>query len=317
LAREERVLPQHPVATLAQIDTKRGAQENAQATVTEQVTGSSALLDARIWFERSPWRIAGGWSMAAALLAWGLPAQVDLVSLPNLLLLFLLVDLFWGSIWGAMAFPNSLPVVERSLRKTRIWLPYLHKGSPAARLFGYDSPGILPLILRVALPGIAMALLVAATLDMTIFWLTLAVVLVSMGGWLHRQISLVPVIFLHSLVSVTLPWLATLQYLGIPAGEEWKYGALAILWTLHFWGSQHNLIQTSQRAGLIAIAVAQVGISVLLILAQMPIWLAILAILWLPTWLAVYTGQSLRRVEFWWLPAMLISALAIGQSIFR
>jgi hypothetical protein len=315
LAREEEVLPQQKVAAVAAVQEQRDERGEAQAVVAEQVTASSALLDTRIWFERSPWRIAGGWSMVAALLALGLPMQMEMISLPTLVLLFLLVDLFWGSIWGSMTFPNSLPAVERSLRQTRIWLPYLRAGSPAARLFGYDSPGILPLILRVALPGILVALLVAAVLDTTIFWLTLVVVLLSMGGWLHQQVPLVPVIALHSMVSVTLPWWATFHSMGIAVDQEWKYGALIVLWSVHFWGSQHNLVQANQRGGLIGIAIAQAGISMLLILAQMPIWLAILAILWLPTWLAVYTGQPLRRVEIWWLPAMLISALAIGQSL--
>jgi hypothetical protein len=37
-----------------------------------------------------------------------------------------------------------------------------------------------------------------------------------------------------------------------------------------------------------------------------------LVTLWLPTWLTVYQRGSLARHRFWWLLAMLVSALAVG-----
>jgi hypothetical protein len=54
-------------------------------------------------------------------------------------------------------------------------------------------------------------------------------------------------------------------------------------------------------------------ISVLLFI-QAPLWLAFLILLWLPTWLAIYQGQKLRRFNFLWLATLLLSAWAVGQS---
>jgi hypothetical protein len=277
---------------------------------------SSAVLDARIWMERSPWRVAGGWSMLAALLSAGIASQPLIVDIPRLLLIFLLVDLLWGSIWGAMTLPNSLPNLEQATPQTRVWLPYLRPNSPASRLFGYDRPGILPLLARVALPGVALSLLVAAALDPMLLWLTLAVVVLSISGWLHRQVELVPVGLLHTLVSVSLPWWAALQFMSGSVLIDWRYPiANAILWTIHMWGANRSADMPGDRFGLAGVALAQLGVSGLVILAEAPFWLALLTVLWLPTWLAVYRQQPLRRVEWWWLLAMLMSSVAVGQSV--
>jgi hypothetical protein len=42
--------------------------------------------------------------------------------------------------------------------------------------------------------------------------------------------------------------------------------------------------------------------------------LAFLILLWLPTWLAIYQGQKLRRFNFLWLATLLLSAWVVGQS---
>jgi hypothetical protein len=289
---------------------------NPSAPLKAWTTTSSAVLDARIWLERSPWRVAGGWSMLAALLSVGLASQPQIVDIPRLLLIFLLVDLLWGSIWGSMTLPNSLPNLEQSAPHNRVWLPYLRPNSPASHLFGYDRPGILPLLARVALPSIALALLVAAVLDSMLLWLTLAVVALSVSGWLHRQVELVPIGLLHTIVSVSLPWWAALQFTSSFMVVDWRYSiANAVLWTIHMWGANRSTDLPGDRFGLAGIALAQIGVSGLVILAEAPFWLALLTVLWLPTWLAVYRQQPLRRVEWWWLLAMLISSLALGQQV--
>lgn len=262
--------------------------------------------------------------MVAALLSVGILNRLEVngldanglvaIELPRFLLLFLLVDVLWGSIWGAMVLPNSLPNLTNSQKANQVWLPYLRSGSPAARLFGTDSPGILSSISRLTLPSVALALLVAATLHPDLFWLTLGVVVLSVGGWLYRQVDVVPIALLYSIVAVAFPWWAALLVSGHPPGVAWRYpAALAILWTVHIWGGNRSIAEPGDRFGLAGIAVAQAGISLLLILLQIPLWLALLAILWLPTWLAVYQKRSLRAVEFWWLAAMIVSSLALGQ----
>ena len=60
---------------------------------------------------------------------------------------------------------------------------------------------------------------------------------------------------------------------------------------------------------------AEIGIISLLIFIRAPFWLALLIVLWLPTWLAVYYRRPLQRLNFVWLLAMLLSAWALGQSL--
>ena len=46
-----------------------------------------------------------------------------------------------------------------------------------------------------------------------------------------------------------------------------------------------------------------------------PLWLALMSVLWLPTWLLIYQRRPLQRLNFWWLLGMLMSGLALGQSL--
>jgi hypothetical protein len=61
---------------------------------------------------------------------------------------------------------------------------------------------------------------------------------------------------------------------------------------------------------------AQIGIALLLIVGQAPLQLAVLSILWLATWLAIYRGRSLVSVQASWTAAMLVSAAAMTQTTF-
>ncbi|MBI3959544.1 MAG: hypothetical protein HY328_12115 [Chloroflexi bacterium] len=277
------------------------------------IAGSS-LIDVRMWFDESPWRIAAGWTVLAALLASGTSIDYALAHAPTLLLIFLLADPLWGSIWGLMSNPESLPSLQRSLARRRVWLPYLRSGSPAARLFGMDGPSILAIIYRVALPAIFLALAVSFILHPAALWLTAAVIVISTAGWLHRQVESVPVQALYVLVTVFLPWLLVVLVLDDGTNQTSQL-LLAGLWSLHVWGAQTHQSKEQKVLGLAAIAATHVGMGVLLILAQLPLWLVFVAILSLPTWLAVYQGQSLERVRFWWMAAMLTSGLALGSLV--
>jgi len=277
------------------------------------IAGSS-IIDVRMWFDESPWRIAAGWTVLAALLASGVTVEFVLAHAPTLLLIFLLADPFWGSIWGLMSNPESLPSLQRSLERSRVWLPYLRSGSPAARLFGMDGPSILALIYRVALPAIFLALIVSLILHPAALWLTMAVIVISTAGWLHRQVQSVPVQLLYGLVTVFLPWLLVVLVVGNGADQTPQL-LLAGLWSLHVWGTQLHQSGEQKMLGLAAIAVTHIGLAVLLIIAQLPLWLVFVAIFSLPTWLAIYQDQSLGRVRFWWMAAMLTSGLALRSLV--
>ncbi len=296
---------------------KIGAVASTAETVPlpVSVTSSSALLDARIWLELSPWRISAAWSLVAAALAAGLGEVSRTISPQALVLLFLLADPLWGSMWGGLSTPKALPWIRQTIRRSRPWLPYLAPGSPAAWLFGLHGPGVLSILFRAWLPSVLAAFVVAFVIGTPAVWATLAVLGLSIGGWLHRQVALISVHALHSLVVVAIPWLLALTVFGIDSwrGAHW---ALALLWTVHVWGGNHHLERPGERVGLAGMALAQCGISALLIVGQVPLALAVLGILWLATWLAIYRGQSLVSAQSSWTAALLISAAAISQATF-
>jgi hypothetical protein len=285
----------------------------AESREVVRIAGSS-IIDVRMWFDESPWRVAAGWTVLAAVLASGLSFADLLAQASTVALLFLLADPLWGSIWGLMSTPDSLPTIQRSMARSRVWLPYLRSGSPAARLFGMDGPSILALVYKVALPAIFLALVVSFILDPVAPWLTLALIFVSTAGWLHQQIESIPVRLLFVLATVALPWLLVALVLGEEARLTVQL-LLAGLWALHVWGSQSYQSEDPKMWGVAALAVAQAGIGLLLIFLQLPIWLIFLALFFLPTWLALYRGEPLERVRFWWVAALLISGLALGQVV--
>lgn len=290
-----------------------GLMSEAESREINRIAGSS-IIDVRMWFDESPWRIAAGWTVLAAMLASGLSFADLLAQASTIALLFLLADPLWGSIWGLMSTPESLPTIQRSMARNRVWLPYLRSGSPAARLFGMDGPSILAIIYKVALPAIFLALVVSFILDPIALWLTLALIAVSTAGWLHQQIESIPVRILFVLAGVALPWLLVILVLGVET--QWTVQLLlAGLWALHVWGSQSYQSDDPNVWGISALALAQAGIGLLLILLQLPLWLVFLALFFLPIWLAIYRGESLDRVRFWSVAALLTSGLAIGQVV--
>ena len=295
------------------------AAETESAPLTVPATSSSALLDARFWLELSPWRISAAWSLAAAALAAGIGDVSRTVSPQLLVLLFLLVDPLWGNMWGGLATPEALPRIQQTILHRRPWLPYLALGSPAARLFGLHGPGVLSILARAWLPSVFAAFMVAFVIGIPAVWATLLVLGIAVSGWLQRHVALISVSVLHSLVVVAAPWLLGLTLFGLDpwSGYHW---ALILLWTAHVWGGNRCLespgTHVGPRIALWAVGLAQTGIALLLIVGQAPLPLAVLSILWLATWLAIYRGRSLVSVQASWTAALLVSAAAMTQTTF-
>ena len=289
--------------------------EQESVPVAFPATSSSALLDARLWLELSPWRISAAWSLAAAVLAAGIGDVSRTVSPQMLVLLFLLVDPLWGNMWGGLATPEALPRIQYSMLHRRPWLPYLTMGSPAARLFGMHGPGVLSILARAWLPGVLATFVAAFAIGMPAVWATLVVLGIAVIGWLQRHVALISASVLHSLVVVAAPWALGMMLFGpdLWSGYHW---ALIFLWTVHVWGANRSLDNPGARSGLAGMALAQTGIALLLILGQAPLPLAVLGILWLATWMATYRGQSLVNVQASWTAALLVSAAAMAQTTF-
>lgn len=276
----------------------------------------NTTLNLQIWLSTFPWRPTAGWAVVAALLSTGLLAQPFDLNWQMLALLLLLVDLLWGGIWRLAAGRSEMLPLHTQVVPQRVWLPYLQPDSPAHKLFGWDNSGVLPLLFRVALPSVALALALASVLGVTAVGLTGLVVLISILGWTSRRALAMRPQLLQSIATIGLPWLLTLQLLphageGTPALTPLT--SLTLLWVLHNWGEGRLLCAPHDWLGRGLLALAEIGIILLLVLVRSPLWLGLLVVIWLPAWLLLYLGQPLQRVSVWWLAAMLISALALGQ----
>jgi hypothetical protein len=278
---------------------------------------SSATINAQFWFSQFPLRPTAGWAIVAALLAMGMPTLAVTLDWQEIALLLLLVDPIWGSVWRLAAGRlELLPLREQDGART-VWLPYLEPGSPAARLLGWDDSGVMHLIMRVALPGALVALAVALTLGPAAVGMTLALLGLGLAGWILRHtFGTVPAV-LHSAATVGLPWTLGLVQGGLsPADEFWpNYVALVGLWFIHNWGEGRVLRAPQDWLGIGLLAIGDIGLGVLMIVSRAPLWLALLSVIWLPTWLLIYQRRPLHRLNFWWLMAMLVSSVALGQSL--
>jgi hypothetical protein len=281
------------------------------------LTGS-ATVNAQFWLSRFPLRPTAGWAIVAGLLSAGAMRQWPAVAWASLVLLWLLADPLWGGIWRlAGGRTEILPLRDRDLDGETEWLPYFEPGSPAGMLLGRDRQGAMHLVLRVGLPTVILAAVVAIVLGPAAMWITLAVLAVTVLGWIGRHtLGSVPAL-LHSFVTIAFPWLLTLSLVGIAVRSEgWPAPVLLLLiWFVHNWGELRMLRTSADVPGIAAIAVADVGLVLLLVTIKQPVWLVVLVALWLPTWFAISRRQPANRLSFWWLAAMLASAVAVGQSI--
>lgn len=295
---------------LERLRQRVSAGEIAPADLT-----ASGLINAQIWMERAPWRPAALWAGMAGLLAAGVPFAV--IDWQALVLALLLADPLWGSVWRLAGGRDVLlPLAPRVLRQ-QVRLPYLESGSPAARLFSEDHTDLWPLAFRVGAPAVLLVFVVAAVLGIGALLLTLIVALVTILGWTARHtLAGIPVV-LFSVVAIGLPWMLVLR--EVPPAESaiaWAPQiALATLWVVHHWGETRVLADGGDLVGLVLLAVAEAALCVFLVVMQAPLWLGLIVLLLLPMWLAVFRGQGVGHMSPFWLLAMLLSALALGQVV--
>lgn len=293
----------------------RGQQSLTQPAAPADLSGA-ALINAQLWIDRAPWRAAAFWAVAAGLLGAGVLDHLVGLDWKQVALIAILADLLWGAIWRLAGGRQVLLALPARSVQRKIWLPYLQADSPAARLFGGDNTDLWPYALRVAVPAVLVALVVAWVLGRPAVLLTGALTLVSALAWtMRRTVGRLPA-GMFSLAAIGLPWLLTVLVLA-PAWSERQWTlqlALILLWVIHSWGELRADAREQDWLGLGLMAAGEIGICVLLIAAQAPLWLAVLVILFLPTWLAVVRRVSLTRLQALWLLAMLTSALAIGQA---
>ncbi len=279
--------------------------------------GGSAAVNVQVWLGQFPWRPTAGWAALAAALAAGAGAGPTALTWPTLVLLLLLVDPLWGSLWRMAAGRKELLPVQSRIEAERVWLPYMEPGSPAALLFEGDMSGALPALVRVALPSLLLALVVASALGVAAVVGTVVLALVAAAGWISlRSLGRTP-FFLHSLVVVGLPWLLALLSAGVEPGAPGWATRLGVgaAWTVHIWGGARLLEDGRDLLGKGLLVAAQATVALLLVAARAPLWLAVLLVLWSPAWFYMLRGRPMRGLQFWWLLALLVSGMALGQSV--
>lgn len=276
---------------------------------------TSGLVNAQFWSENSFWRPAAFWAGVAGVLSAGVTQNA--LDWRMLALALLLVDVLWGSVWRlAGGRRQLLPLNSSILPRAQIWLPYLQPGSPAARIFSGDHGDVWALAFHVGLPTLLLAALAAAALGVEALLLTIAVAFLAIFGWIARHTLQGIPIFLAALVTIGLPWLLLMRQMRPDGAGEWTALSLAACWVLHYWGETRMLAAPRDTVAMALLAIAEIGVCALLIFVQAPLWLAIIILLFLPTWLMVAQGASVgRRMQPFWLLALLLSALALGQTI--
>lgn len=307
-------------------------------SVQEATLSNSGVLNAQIWLAEMPWRPAAAWAMLAGLLSCGLFVRPLELAWPTVVLLLLLVDPLWGSLWRIAGGRAELLPLRENPAHSHVSLPYLKPGSPASKLLDRNTEEVLPVLFRVVFPGVLLTLLVASALGVVAVAATVVVLLLAGLGWIStRRAHRIPV-FLHSLVGIGLPmllaaWLvgdrsvAATAWIGTAwSGTAWTGDvqtkalstaqvALIVLWTLHQWGAGRAVRFSNEQFGLLVLGIADIGMAILLLWVQAPLWLAIWLVAILPTWLLIYRRQPLRRAAAWQLLAMLVSAAGVGQSL--
>jgi hypothetical protein len=296
---------------------------------------SSATLNAQLWVDAAPWRLTAGWVFIAGLLAGGALQQWQAIDIKDLLLLWLLVDLLWGALWRLAGGRAAILGLGAAAGDGTLRLPYMQGNSPAAQLLSLDERNSLPYLVRVALPTLLVALVVAAVLGVPALISTGALVIVTVGGWILRRTLQTPPLLLHAVAMVALPWLLTLLQVGAtPDSTVWPAAvALGVLWTLHTWGEARSAVWQQERStdrqqdwqpayteqagqvdrlALWLMGAMQVGLLLLLVVNKTPLWAPIVAILLLPTWLRTLRKLPLVGLSGWWMAAFLVSALALG-----
>lgn len=277
---------------------------------------STASINLQIWGGLALWRVTAGWVMIAALIASGGALTSETMTLGSVVLLWLLVDPLWGALWRLAGGRNHLLSLrtgdDQATTGEKLRLPYVGEDSPAAQLLSLDESNAVPWLVRIAIPEAFVALLVSVALGMDAVVATLVVGGLAAAGWTWRRTLHLPPLLLHSIVLVLIPWLLTLLVVGVAEGAWSGLIALALIWSLHGWGEAHLGVWGGNRFGLALLAIAEVALAILLIVEKAPLFVPVIAILFLPAWLKSFRGEPLQGVSIWWLAALLVSAFAIG-----
>ncbi len=294
------------------------SSEHPSAVVvsTPEQVEQTSFLALQAWLAGSPWRLSGGWLFIAGLAAAGGSLRSSLSWL-TLALGLVLTGMLWGALWTQLTARRGLPQAYTAHRPA---LPYVTPRSPAGRMAGWQKPGVLGHLVRIGLPLIALAALVAYLLGTAALLATLVAVAIVLIGAAASRAGL----------DDLWNWMRALVVAGLP----FALGALTVatwpdqprgLWLLGLAAGYVLLTVASVTVTVHASGIARLLIGVLgvatvagvLIIANRPIAAVVTLLLAMPPLLAQSgrTGGKLGGSQAWWLGAVLCSSVALGFGI--
>lgn len=267
-------------------------------------------------------------------LAWAVPAWATLcgaaasgaltftvLSGVQLLLAWALIEVGWGTVWGALATTDW----AAPLRRWRAWhlsddlprLPYFRPDSPGGRLLRWLSelrswaravlvPAAGPAIGAV-LGGLALSLVLGAVMGPDLVLLTLAALaLMQMAVLLERGRGQ-PRLVWDPVLRLALPWLAghlVFASMSLPSLALACFFGLAV----------SGLTCGGRVLGRSLWAIGQIAVAVLHVVLRRPLVVPFLVLLVVPQWLLatrIAEDSWSRRAWPWLAAAMLLAAVAL------
>lgn len=289
----------------------------AVAPGADQVEQTS-FLALQAWLFGSPWRLTGGWHFVAGLVAAG---GLLSLSLPwiTLALGLVLCGMMWGALWTQLAVRRDLPLAHTSHRPL---LPYVTPDSPAGRLAGWQRPGSLGYMVRIAVPLVGLALLLAYLMGRDALLATAAAIALTATGAAAVRAGLLGLTgALRALVVAGLPFaLGVLTHGAWPdqPGGLWLAG-LALGYVLLTAASEPGAAASAGAVLLIVAAAGVLAVVATLVAAGQPVAAVVMLLLAAPPLLSASrrdgAARGLGRSQAWWLAAVLWSSIALGAGI--
>ena len=281
----------------------------------EQVEQTS-FLALQAWLAGSPWRLSGGWFFIAGLAAAGAWVRSPLSWL-TVALGLVLTGMLWGGLWTQLTANRGLPNTYTARRPS---LPYVTPRSPAGRMAGWHKPGVLGHLVRIGLPLIGLAALVAYLLGAEALLATAVLVVLVLVGAAAIRAGLGDLWnWLRGVVVAGLPF--SLGILTLTAWPDqprglWLLG-LASGYVLLAVASTNIAARGQDVTGLLVGVLGAAAIVGVLVVAKLPIAAVVTLLLAMPPLLAKSGRYQGRRgaLQGWWLGAVLCSSLAFGFGI--
>jgi hypothetical protein len=280
-----------------------------------------SVLDLRLGFRGSPWRLGPAWAVLAGALAVNAPIS-DGSSLLRLGGAILLADAVWGALW----IPPALRSDQVPVQSGRSHLPYATSVSPMSKSVAALSEGNPAAGGDAGWYGIAIGLVLAAIVSLLLggsaVVLSILAILAAVGVRILKKRGLSHALMV-ALLSVGLPWALGVS-LRQPTSDFGGWSrveaplAVGAAYTILAWAIVRAQLADAQLRTW-PLWVAQTILVAILVLIGQPLaaamfgCLALVPSLWLskPTGCPRGVNEAISHGEPWWLAGMLVVGLVV------